>query len=112
VFSSETQLSPVRCWPPIQPFNMRGDDLAATNAYPVIAKAGELDGYDVVATGQNRANFTFHPVKIELPSPLIKVPRIVDEGDHPGIRCGFNTPVPNAPAEIVVPDRSSMMDFV
>src|SRR4051812_32245456 len=94
--------------PPKQSLNMRGDDPASVIGHHVIAKRGELDGYDVVATGQNRTDLALDAVQVEMPSRLTEVPRAVDEGDHPQIRCCFNVPLPERRVEVVQPPTPSM----
>ena len=94
--------------PPKQSLNMRGDDPAGVIGHHVIAKRGELDGHDVVATGQNRTDLALDAVQVEIPSRLTEVPRAVDEGDHPQIRCCFNVPLPECLAKVVLPQRPSM----
>jgi hypothetical protein len=82
------------CLPPNHSLNMRGDDPAGVIGHHVLAKRGELNGHDVVATGQNRTDLALDAVQVEIPSRLTEVPRAVDEGDHPHIQCGFDVPLP------------------
>jgi hypothetical protein len=87
---------------------MRGDDPASVIGRHVIAKRGELDGHDVVATGQNRTDLALDTVQVEIPSRLTEVPRAVDEGDHPQIRCCFDVPLPERRVKVVQPPTPSM----
>ena len=96
------------CLPPKQSLDMRGDDPASVIGHHVIAKRGELNGHDVVATSQNGTDLALDPVQVEIPSRLAEVPRAVDEGDHPQIRCCFDAPVPERRVKATQPQRPSM----